>query len=304
MSTVGHSSQPRAIGLGEILWDLLPTGKQLGGAPANFAYHAQALGCHASVVSAVGGNDNLGREILDRLRALHLDTTYIQLDDQHPTGTVSVALDAAGIPSYIIHSDVAWDFIRDSDELHDLAQRADVICFGSLAQRSLISRQTIQTFLKNSRQETLRMLDINLRQTYYNETVIRNSLESANVLKINDEELQKVTDLLDLPRSEEETIQALFDAFPLRVIALSRGARGASLYTRDEASHHEGFPTEIVDTVGAGDAFTAALALGLLKREPLHRINEFANRLASYVCSQPGAMPPVPSRLLHWAESE
>ncbi|HEX8521145.1 MAG TPA: carbohydrate kinase, partial [Tepidisphaeraceae bacterium] len=252
--------------------------------------------------SAVGGRDDLGQEILHRLRQLGIGTRYIHLDARHPTGTVSVTLDAAGIPSYVIHKDVAWDFLRDSDALHELAQRTDVVCFGSLAQRAPTTRQTITSFLKHTREEALRVFDINLRQQYYNAEIVAASLAHASVLKINDEEVPKVADLLDLPREEGQTMEVLLAKFPLQLIALTRGGRGSSLYTREESSHHDGFPVEIVDTVGAGDAFTAALAVGLLRRQPLNRINTFANRLASYVCSQPGATPRVPEALTNWDE--
>lgn len=291
------SLPPLAIGLGEILWDLLPSGKQLGGAPANFAFHAQALGATSAVVSAVG-RDELGTEILDRLRGLGLDTRYVAVDPRHPTGTVSVSLDAAGVPSYVIHADVAWDFIPDSQGLRELAGRAQVICFGSLAQRSPVSRGTVHAFLGASRPEALRIFDINLRQHYYTAEAVRASLALATVLKINDEELPRVAELLGLPRDEGGTMRALFERFPLRVVALTRGGRGSSLYAPGDVSHHAGFPVAIVDTVGAGDAFTAALAMGLLRGRPLARINELANRLAAFVCSQPGATPVVPEGLV------
>jgi fructokinase len=296
-------SKQLAIGLGEILWDLLPTGKQLGGAPANFAYHAKALGSRAGVVSAVG-DDPLGQEILTRLRDLDLDTAAVAVDHDHPTGTVSVHLDPAGIPSYIIHPEVAWDFIPATDAVDALARSASATCFGSLAQRNDVSRQTIHSFLDSTPKASLRIFDINVRQTYYTPGIVTASLDLANVLKINDQELPMIAELLDLPVEEGDTISTLLEQFNLRLIALTRGPRGSSLYTPEESSHHDGFPVEIVDTVGAGDAFTAALATGLLKREPLHRINEFANRLASYVCSQPGATPAVPSDLLQWEEPQ
>jgi fructokinase len=285
---------PTAVGLGEVLWDLLPSGKQLGGAPANFAYHAQAVGGRSSVVSAVG-EDELGREIISRLSDLRLDVSSIAVDPNHPTGTVSVTLDAAGVPSYIIHTDVAWDHISQTPALDHLARRTDAVCFGTLAQRSEQSRRTIHAFLCVTRPECLRIFDINLRQRFYDELIIQSSLDLASILKINDEELPIVADLLALPRHESECIPVLLERFELTLIALTRGGRGASLYTHDEAAHHDGYPTTVIDTVGAGDAFTAALAIGLLKHQPLAVINDRANRLAAYVCSQPGATPPVPA---------
>ncbi len=299
MAEFQPTSCPLAVGLGEVLWDLLPAGKQLGGAPANFAYHARVLGCTSAVVSAVG-RDGLGEEILSRLRTLGLESSHLARDPMHPTGTVSVKLDLAGIPSYVIHTNVAWDFIPDSPGLHALAERTDLVCFGSLAQRAPVSRQTIQTFIQATRSEALRVFDINLRQNYFSAAILRSSFEHANVLKVNDQELPIVADLLDLPRVEGETVKAMLGQFPFDVIAVTRGGSGSSLYTADAAAHHDGFAVTIVDTVGAGDAFTAALATGLLERKPLAEINEFANRLASFVCTQHGATPAVPDHLTRW----
>lgn len=285
---------PLAVGLGEILWDHLPTGTRLGGAPANFAYHAGALGGNAAVVSAVGADPG-GTQILDRLAALGLDASHVAIDPEHPTGAVDVRLDAAGVPAYIIHQGVAWDFIPVSDPMLDLARRADVTCFGSLAQRSPVSRDAVRAFVAATRPQSLRIFDINLRQHYFDEPVIRQSLASANVLKLNDEELPVIAALMGLPADEPQAMEALLAQFPLRLIALTRGPHGSALYTRAAGSIHPGYPAELVDTVGAGDAFTAALALGFLRGHTLDRINADANRVASYVCSQPGATPPMPA---------
>jgi fructokinase len=291
------SRPPLAVGIGEVLWDLLPGGKQLGGAPANFAYHAQQLGAQSAVVSAVG-RDPLGDEILARLRELGIDTRYVAIDPQHPTGTVSVKLDAARVPSYVIHEIVAWDRVPDSPALHDLARSADVICFGSLAQRSPHTKTTIHECLRAARPDALRICDINLRQNYFSERVIADSLHLANVLKLNDQELPVIARQHDLPENDEEAVvRVLLEKLPLRVIALTRGDKGSSLYTRNETNHHPGFATKLADTVGAGDSFMAALAIGLLRGEPLERINDAANRLAAYVCSKPGATPPIPAEL-------
>jgi fructokinase len=287
------AARPVAVGVGEVLWDLLPGGKQLGGAPANFAYHAQQLGARATIISAVG-HDTLGDEILARLAELNIDTSFVTVDGTHPTGTVSVKLDAAGVPSYVIHEDVAWDFLRCCDAAYRL--RSDIICFGSLAQRNRQSRAAIQDILDHTGR--LKIFDINLRQHYYNRPVIEESLDLADVLKINDEEVATVTCLFDL-NSFADVRRMLFDRYALDLIAVTRGAKGSVLYPRDgESAEHPGTPaTKLVDTVGAGDAFTAALAVGLWRKEPLDRINAAANRLAAFVCTQPGATPPIPAEL-------
>jgi fructokinase len=291
------SARPLAVGLGEVLWDLLPGGKQLGGAPANFAYHARQLGAKSAVISAIG-RDALGDEILARLRQLGIDTQYVAIDEKHPTGTVSVKLDAAGVPSYVIHENVAWDRVPNSPAVLDLARSADVICFGSLAQRSPYTKKAIHECLRAARPDALRICDINLRQNYFSERVIADSLHLANILKLNDQELPVIARQYELPENDEQAVvRGLLENLPLRVIALTRGDKGSSLYRRNETNHHPGVATKLADTVGAGDSFTAALAIGLLRGEPLERINDAANRLAAYVCSMPGATPPIPAEL-------
>jgi fructokinase len=287
------SQKPLILALGEVLWDLLPSGKQLGGAPANFAYHAAQLGADARIVSAVG-DDTLGREILARQRDLGLDASLIHVDPHYPTGTVTVSL-AAGQPTYTIHEDVAWDFIPTTPTVLDLAARADCVCYGTLAQRSDVSRDTIRTMLARTRPDCLRIVDVNFRQHYYDRDLVDRSLRSATVLKINDDEFPRLTALLQLTGSP-------FAAYPdLRLIAVTRGARGSELLTRDGRTlDHPGHAAEpMVDAVGAGDAFTAALAIGLLAGLPLDRVHDNANRLAAFVCTRTGATPPIPPALLH-----
>jgi len=292
------NAEPVAIGLGEILWDLLPSGRQLGGAPANFAYHAQALGARGAVVSAVGA-DAPGAEILARLRGLEVDARYVAVDAAHPTGTVTVQLDAAGIPTYVIHEGVAWDHIPATPAALELAGRAAVTCFGTLAQRSPESRAAVHAFLAATPKASLRILDVNLRQSYYDVEVIRASLQAANILKLNDSEMPVLAKLLRLPADEERAITLLLRKFALRVIAVTRGAKGSTLYSAGAVSHHGGFPpAELADTVGAGDAFTAALAMGLIRGHDLDRINAGANRLAAHVCAHAGATPIVPRSLI------
>lgn len=285
------------IGLGEILWDILPTGKQLGGAPANFAYHAQALGYQGVVVSCVG-NDDLGREILARLNALDLDSKHIVIDREHPTGTVTVDLDARGVPTYTIHEGVAWDYIRPSEGLMTLARQADAVCFGSLCQRSEASRHTIRQFLGATGKDCVRIFDINLRQQYYSREIIDSLLELSNVLKLNDDELPVVADILGIAGEETGTLAQLVQRYNLRLIALTRAFAGSRLFSANEDHSHAGYEVEVADTVGAGDSFAAVVALGLLQGDTLEYINERANRIASFVCTQNGATPPLAKELV------
>lgn len=295
-----RDGQPVIVGLGEVLWDLLPGGKQFGGAPANFAYHANALGAKAYVVSCVGA-DALGDEILERLDALALSRDYVAVDAAHATGTVSVSLDAGGCPTYVIHENVAWDFLRPGPAMLSLAAAADAVCFGSLAQRSAVSRATIRDFLAATGQDCLRIFDINLRQRYFDVDTIAASLSCATVLKLNDEELPVVAELLSIAGGEEEILGALCRRFHLRLIALTKGAQGALLFTPGGCSMQPGLPVDVADAVGAGDAFTAALAMGMLAGLDLDVIGARANRLARYVCSQHGATPPMPPELLRFS---
>lgn len=285
------------VGLGEILWDMLPDGKQLGGAPANFAYHAQALGGRGVVVSCVG-DDELGKEIMGRLEALGLDRRYIAVDKDRPTGTVDVELDEKGVPNFTIHENVAWDFIPSDADLLDLAAQTDAVCFGSLCQRCEVSRNTVRRFLQATKPGCIRVFDINIRQSYYNKDVVHTMLELSNVLKLNDDELPVVAKLLGIAGSETDILSHLSEQYTLRLIALTRGANGSRLYAQGQDSSHQGFATEIADTVGAGDAFTAAMTLGLLFGKALDKINENANRVASYVCSRSGATPKLPNSLI------
>jgi fructokinase len=291
-----NEPRPIVIGLGEVLWDLLPNGKQLGGAPANFAYHAQALGADAHVVSSVG-DDPLGREILAQLDRLGLPCRTVSVDPAHATGTVSVTLDGQGKPTYVIHENVAWDHIRLTPESLDLAHRAKAVCFGSLAQRNEVSRATILAFLDAVGEHCLRIFDINLRQHYYNAPIVRSSLQRTDVLKLNDEELPVLADLLGIAGSEKDVVTALLETFHLRAVALTHGPKGSVLAAAGQWSQQAAAPTAVVDTVGAGDAFTAALAVGMLRQLSLETIHRHASRLAAYVCSQPGATPAVPEEL-------
>lgn len=291
MSTYGNFF---CVGLGEVLWDILPAGRQLGGAPANFAYHAHALGAEARVISRVG-NDALGREILERLRAIGLSTDGIGVDESAPTGTVTVEVQADGQPRFTIHENVAWDRITADETSLAFAARADAICFGSLAQRSEASRRSIRAILAATKPETLRVFDINLRQHFYSRDIVESSLVSANALKLNSDELPVLADVFGLRGDAKSQIADLARRFELRAVALTRGASGSLLLVDGTWSDHPGIRVKVVDAVGAGDAFTARWALGLLAGEPLDAINCRANEIAAFVCTQPGATPTYPS---------
>jgi fructokinase len=286
----------RLVGIGEALWDLLPDGPQPGGAPANFAYHAHALGAQTALVTRVG-NDDRGRAILSRLASTGGDQDTMQLDEVAPTGTVSIALSGEGIPSYTIHENVAWDYLAVTTSALNAVRGADAVCFGTLAQRGDISRATIQTLVGAAPMHTLRVLDINLRQHYFSREVIEQSLEVANVLKLNDAELAVLAQWLGLGGSTRHQIEALTHRFRLHLVALTRGAAGSLLFQAGEWSDCPSVPTTVVDTIGAGDAFAAALVLGMLSQWPLSVINMHADEVARQVCSQAGATPTLPHSL-------
>jgi fructokinase len=284
-------------GVGEILWDLLPLGKQLGGAPANFAYHAQVLGARSEVVSAIG-DDAMGKEILEKLPTINLPIEYITIDNQHPTGTVEVKLDSHGKPDFIIHRDVAWDYIHYSEGLEKLAKKLDAVCFGSLAQRSSISRESIQKFIKSTSDKCLRIFDINIRQNFYDSGLIEENLKMSNCLKLNEDEFPLLSDMFSMKGSEEKIIDKFLKIYDLEIIALTKGKEGSALYTKSTNSFMKSPEVQVVDTVGAGDAFTAAMCHGLLRKFPLNTIHENATRIAAFVCSQKGATPVLPKQLI------
>ncbi len=291
-------------GIGELLWDIFPTGKELGGAPANFAYHASALGGEGLIVSCVGA-DHLGDEILERLGSLSLSRQYVASDAEHPTGTVSIKVGAGGKPSYTIQENVAWDFIPKTQQLMELSKRLNAITFGTLAQRSEVSRATIRAFVSQIPSHVLCIFDINLRQVFFSREVVEWSLEACNVLKLNEEELQVLARLLSMQGDELQLLRELSKRFNLKLIALTKGEKGSLLYSQERISVHNGYKTEVVDTVGSGDAFTATLALGMLAGSDLRTINDYANRVASFVCSKRGATPPLPEdlKITRWLDS-
>ncbi|MGH9743072.1 MAG: carbohydrate kinase family protein [Candidatus Acidiferrum sp.] len=279
------------IGLGELLWDIFPNSRQLGGAPANFAYMTSLLDDEGIVASRVG-NDDLGHEAKQRLERLGLDTSYVQLDLAHSTGTVLVKVDSNGQPAFQIAEHAAWDFFEWTPAWHDLAQKADAVCFGSLAQRSPQSRQTIHSFLKAIRPETTRVFDVNLRQSFYSAQTLADSAKLADIIKLNHEELPVVVQLLGFPfHDEESAAQWLCRTFSTKLVCVTRGAQG-SLLVSDRAKHeHPGLPIQVADTVGSGDAFTAALVYHYLRGASLAAMNEAANQMGAWVASRTGATP-------------
>jgi len=289
----------RVIGLGEILWDLFPEGKKLGGAPANFAYHARVLGDEGIPVSRVGA-DELGLEIRRRLAEAGIPDRYVQSDPNRPTGTVRVELDSRGVPSFTITPEVAWDYLEWNADLQRLAADSDAVCFGSLAQRSPQSRRTIRAFLAAARREALRLFDVNLRQSWYTAECLSESLAASSILKLNDEELPVVLRTLGLsaPSSREDGCRLLLRTFQLQLVCLTLGERGCLLVEPNASARHPGFRVTVADTVGSGDAFTAALCHHRLRGAPLERLAQAANRYGAWVASQAGAMPQATAEIL------
>jgi fructokinase len=275
-------------GIGELLWDIFPEGKRMGGAPVNFSYHCQQLGATGYPVSAVGA-DELGAEIRSFLLEKGVDGLHLE-EVQQPTGTVQVTLEK-GMPTYEICEGVAWDHIPMSGKLGTLAQKVDAVCFGSLAQRTIVSRSTILGFLQLMRPDALKIFDVNLRQAFFSKEIIEHSLERCNVLKLSDEELPVLAEMFGIEGSELEQLNVLCVRFDLRLIAYTRGPNGSLLVTADDSDDHPGLPGKAINSVGAGDSFTAALCMGLLNKKPLFEINDHANRVGTFVCSQDSATP-------------
>ena len=287
-------AQPTVVGLGEILWDLFEDASVFGGAPANFACHAAGLGMHAVIKSAVG-RDDLGRKAIQWLEQRGMPTDYVAVDPEHATGTVQVRLSPAGTATYEFAPDVAWDHLAcDSRDLR-LAQECRAVCFGTLAQRSPISRSAIYRFLDAVHAESWRILDVNLRQHFFGPAVIRESVDRSNAIKLNDEEWPVVSAALDAPAElSRHSVESLATRHRLRCVALTHGARGSWIWLDGQWDEQSPEPIQAVDTVGAGDAFTAALIAGLLRGDTLSVLHERASRLAAYVCTQRGATPTLP----------
>jgi fructokinase len=286
------------VGIGELLWDLFPEGKQLGGAPANFAYMTSLLGDEGLVASRVG-SDALGRSAARRLQRIGLKSSYLQVDTTHPTGTAKVRVDAAGQPSFEFGESVAWDFFQWTTEWHDLAEQADAVCFGSLAQRATRSRATIRAFLQAVRPRALRVFDVNLRQPFYSAETLDESLRLTDIVKMNQDEAAVVARVLGHSfAGEEKAARWLRETYKLKLVCVTRGATGSLLVSEKQVLSHPGCAVHVVDTVGSGDAFTAALVYHYLRRASLATLNEAANRMGAWVASQNGATPQRDNRRL------
>jgi len=285
------------VGMGEALWDVLPEGKKIGGAPANFAYHVSQFGFDSRVVSAIG-NDKLGKEIVDNFNDKRLN--YLIEIVPYPTGTVQVELDPNGIPMYEIKEGVAWDNIPFTPQLEELAHNTRAVCFGSLAQRSIVSRETILHFLDAMPDERNRykIFDVNLRQGFYTKEILYHSMRKCNILKINDEELVTVSRMFGYPGIDlQDKCKILLAKYNLEMLILTCGVNGSYVFTPDEISFMGTPKVEVADTVGAGDSFTATFVAAILKGENVTEAHRLAVEVSAYVCTQNGAMPELPARL-------
>ncbi|MCQ2114789.1 MAG: carbohydrate kinase [Bacteroidales bacterium] len=284
----------KVVGIGEALWDCLPEGRKLGGAPANFAYHVSQFGLDSCVVSAVG-SDLLGREILDIFTEKSLPWNIPVVE--YPTGTVQVKLDGKGIPQYDIKENVAWDNIPLTPALKELAGETVAICWGSLAQRNETSQATINAFIDAmpESKDTLKVFDINLRQKFYTKEIIETSFKKCNILKINDEELVVVSQLFGIEGSDGQKCRKLVDDYGLKMLILTCGVDGSYVFTPDGNVSFQGTPkVEVADTVGAGDSFTATFVASILKGKSVKEAHKLAVRVSAFVCTQHGAMPVLP----------
>jgi len=287
---------PSIVGVGEVLWDAFPDGEAFGGAPANFVSHCLSQGARSGVISCLGA-DARGLKARQFLERHGVDTAGLAESSEYPTGVVLVTLDEQGIPEYEIRQGVAWDHIPFTPGMAALCAEADALCFGTLSQRHPDSRATIAQCLAATRPECLRVFDINIRQDYHSPEVIMSSLEQANALKLNDEELPLVAALLGLSGSNEELLRGIVARCDLRLAILTLGPKGALMMTPDDSCFAVPPDDPVVNTVGAGDSFTAATIMGYLRGDALAEINRFANELATFVCTQHGAVPPLPPHL-------
>jgi fructokinase len=281
------------VGIGELLWDQLPQGRRVGGAPVNFACHCSQLGAVGIPVSCVG-HDRAGQDLARAVQVLGLDAGYLQVHPTAPTGSVQVELDDDGVPRYRVRENVAWDYIRIEENLVQLAGRVDAVCFGTLAQRGDCTRRAIQSFVGLCPERALKIFDVNLRQAFYGVGVIAASLELATVLKVSDNELPVLAVQFDLKGSPVEQLMRLITLFDLELVAYTRGSEGSILVAADEVVEHPGCKPRIVDTVGAGDSYTAALCMGLLAGMSIQEVIGCASRVSAFVCEQPGATPVLP----------
>ncbi|OEU67093.1 MAG: carbohydrate kinase [Desulfovibrio sp. S3730MH75] len=281
-------------GLGEILWDVLADSEEIGGAPINFAYHAGILGADSIAISTIG-NDERGKRAIKELTGRGLNLETVSIDHEHATGFVEATIDTKGVAHYNFPDNIAWDYLTLNDKALSLAPKVDAVCFGTLAQRSEKSRAAIHAFLEEAPQ-ALKVYDMNLRQHFYSEEVIRLSLEKAHVLKLNDDEIRTVAPMFNLSGSEHNMLSELHNKFDLKYSVLTRGGNGSLLMGDEKVVESSGVKVQnMQDTIGAGDSFTASTIIGLLQGHSLEDISDHANRLAAYVCSCKGAMPAIPA---------
>jgi len=294
----------KVVGLGEVLWDHLPERTCLGGAPANFAYITTLMGDQGIVASRVG-EDSPGLEALRRMEELGLNIDHVQTDRQRPTGTGKVELDGKGLARFEIAHPVAWDFLEWTLDWQHLAEKTDAVCFGSLAQRSEESRAAIRHFLDATPPRTVKVFDVNLRQSYYSEEVLAESMRLADIVKLNDEELPKIMTLNKAPHQHElSSAQWLLRTYDLKLVCITRGGRGSMLVRDKDSSQHPGFRVRVSDTVGSGDAFTAGLVHEYLHGASLDLMNEVANLVGAWVASEVGAMPTPKRGALEYSLAE
>ena len=287
----------KVVGIGEALWDVLPEGKKIGGAPANFAYHVSQFNLDSRAVSAIG-DDPLGKELKDNFDERKVK--YILETVPYPTGTVQVELDPVGVPVYDIKENVAWDNIQFNDELQDLAKETGAVCFGSLAQRNVVTRETLNKFLDAipAENDPLIVFDINLRQGFYTKEILEDSMKRCNILKINDEELVTVSRMFGYPGIDlQDKCWILLGKYNLKMLILTCGVNGSYVFTPGEVSFLPTPTVEVADTVGAGDSFTAAFISSILKGKSVKEAHDKAVRTSAYVCTQKGAMPILPPEI-------
>lgn len=283
------------VGLGEVLWDMLPEGRKIGGAPVNFAYHAGQFGIDTMAVSAIG-NDKLGEDTIAEMNGKHLNHIFPSVP--YPTGSVQVKLDEKGVPAYDIKENVAWDNIPFTNEIESVARSCRAVCFGSLAQRNAVSRSTIRKFIESTPSGCIRIFDINLRQNFYTSNVIRDSLEHCNILKINDEEIMLVSRMFNYDSSNIENVcRTIMEDFSLEMVILTCGTKGSYIFTKGGVSFMPTPKVNVADTVGAGDSFTGSFCAAILRRLPVAEAHKKAVEVSAYVCTQNGAMPEIPESM-------
>lgn len=283
------------VGLGEVLWDMLPEGRKIGGAPVNFAYHAGQFGIDTMAVSAIG-NDKLGEDTIAEMNGKHLNHIFPSVP--YPTGSVQVKLNEKGVPAYDIKENVAWDNIPFTNEIESVARSCRAVCFGSLAQRNAVSRSTIRKFIESTPSGCIRIFDINLRQNFYTSNVIRDSLEHCNILKINDEEIMLVSRMFNYDSSNIENVcRTIMEDFSLEMVILTCGTKGSYIFTKGGVSFMPTPKVNVADTVGAGDSFTGSFCAAILRGLPVAEAHKKAVEVSAYVCTQNGAMPEIPESM-------